>query len=260
VKRTTWVQVRYMMCLVAVAAFYVLQTGATRAAMIDDCDQICDPTVPCEEQCWGPVEGQGLPILMTCGDFDGGVSGGMCDGCDLVCGPGTECERDCWDDGLTDCETFGECVACDDSYCAVEFEDRTSCPEDCGPPPPSCSCGNATCEPECGEFYTNCSDCAPPSPPSPCGDGFCDDSGGETAGNCPEDCEVILEGCNTCPGNWVCLNEVCVAPADIYVLPRCDEQGGPECPTCFNCVTTPYTDPVTGRKMSVCMPDWTCIF
>lgn len=125
----------------------------------------------------------------------------MCYECDIeVIDPN---ERGCLTRDKTECVTFSDrdcyyeqykyeevCEQnivkpsyCGDGTCDSD-ETQSSCPKDCGTPPPNIFCGDDICS--SGETYTSCpKDC---EKPTSCGDGKCE--GTENIATCPEDCDL----------------------------------------------------------------------
>lgn len=143
---------------------FVLSHPAMLQARRDACSSICGPTADCGEFC----EDYG-----SCGNFDGGASGGWCAG------------------------------DCGDGYCnSAISEDYVGCPEDCG------YCGDGICDSvnEGSSCHSDCDpmpynipgpECDPTNPVETCpanhvclSDGFCASSweACASAGTCLGDC------------------------------------------------------------------------
>ena len=92
---------------------------------------------------------------------------------------------------------------CGDGFCQTSYEDKNTCPVDCGhiANPVQTICGNGVCE--VGENNTSCPQDCPAT--STCGDGVC--SGLEDPYSCPQDCGTyscqFVQDCPGYPGNSI---------------------------------------------------------
>jgi hypothetical protein len=245
----------YAVFLTAVAG-YLYRDEAVLLAMTDDCDATCGPTAACDEACYKDL------LLTTCGQYDGGHENDWCDGdtCEDICSALVSSNWACWMDGdPVTCFDYGEYAECGDGFCASVDggETHANCEEDCGPAPPSPTCGQDGCEP--GETWRSCpQDCDEPD--DDCGDGNC--ARNEDGESCPQDCTFSGDlglSPHTCPTGFVPKGEYCVWASDpLYVC--CESPmapvGGQNCGGPQMCTATEVCGYLPNVPVLVCQPRW----
>lgn len=174
--RLAWL-CRSALFLVAAFLFFSKFQGAVLLAE-KQCVDACGSLADCSTSCLDDFDQS-----ITCGDYDGGASGGMC-----------------WAGYCGD----GVCNQSAGEYC-------DNCSADCGTcltPPP---CGNGVCDE--GETCSSCqADCGPCGDSGTCGDGQCQSDEGKSCVDCQ-----MTGWCHTgdsCPsvnGNaYICEDHQCV--------------------------------------------------
>jgi hypothetical protein len=237
------------------AVVLALRAGAVLSMTTDDCDQICGPTAECDLTCYNEL------LVTTCGEYDGGHENDWCDGdtCEDQCSPWVAGNWACWMGGeLVTCQDFGDYAECDDGYCAWVDGGETcsNCETDCGPCPPSRTCGQNGCE--AGETWRTCpQDCDEPI--EDCGDGKC--ARDEDGDSCPQDCTFSGDLGTpplTCPEGYVRRNEFCVWNDPAYVCCETTCGGGSMCTVDEVCkpIDTNGDGQVNQSDTKVCVPRW----